>query len=107
MGSNYRKPDTTIFRRPLTHLAHRDNLIPVSKCKKDMKFALNIAQIVVSTILVTTILLQARGTGLGATFGGEGNVYRTKRGLEKMLFRSTIFFAVIFFALALVNVLVP
>ncbi len=72
-----------------------------------MKFVLNIAQIAVSVILVASILLQARGTGLGAAFGGEGNVYRTKRGVEKLLFRSTIFFAVAFFALALVNVLVP
>jgi preprotein translocase subunit SecG len=72
-----------------------------------MKFYLNIAQIVVSVILVTAILLQSRGTGLGATFGGEGNVYRTKRGVEKILFRSTIALAVLFFALALANVLVP
>jgi len=72
-----------------------------------MKFVLNIAQIAVSVILVTSILLQARGTGLGAAFGGEGNVYRTKRGVEKLLFRSTIFFAVAFFALALINALVP
>ena len=72
-----------------------------------MKLALNIAQIVVSVILVVGILLQARGTGLGATFGGDGNVYRTKRGLEKILFRSTIVFAGIFFVLAVANVLVP
>ncbi|OGM01381.1 preprotein translocase subunit SecG [Candidatus Uhrbacteria bacterium RIFOXYC2_FULL_47_19] len=72
-----------------------------------MKLALNIAQIVVSVILVVGILLQARGTGLGATFGGDGNVYRTKRGLEKILFRSTIVFAGLFFILAVANVLVP
>jgi len=73
----------------------------------NMKFFLNIAQIVVSVLLVAAILLQSRGTGLGATFGGEGNVYRTKRGVEKILFRSTIVFAVLFFGLALANVLVP
>ncbi|MEA3249206.1 MAG: preprotein translocase subunit SecG [Patescibacteria group bacterium] len=72
-----------------------------------MKFYLNIAQVVVSVILVTAILLQSRGTGLGATFGGEGNVYRTKRGVEKILFRSTIALSVLFFALALANLLVP
>jgi preprotein translocase subunit SecG len=72
-----------------------------------MKFALNIAQIVVAVILMASILLQARGTGLGAAFGGEGNVYRTKRGMEKLLFRSTIFLAVAFFGLALANILVP
>jgi len=68
---------------------------------------LNIAQIVVAVILMASILLQARGTGLGAAFGGEGNVYRTKRGMEKLLFRSTIFLAVAFFGLALANILVP
>ncbi|MFH2062697.1 MAG: preprotein translocase subunit SecG [bacterium] len=72
-----------------------------------MKLALNIAQIVVSVLLVAGILLQARGTGLGSAFGGEGNVYRTKRGLEKVLFRSTIVFAGLFFVLALANVIVP
>jgi preprotein translocase subunit SecG len=72
-----------------------------------MKTYLNIAQIAVSVLLVTAILLQARGTGLGASFGGEGNVYRTKRGVEKVLFRSTIAFAVIFLGLALATVIVP
>lgn len=72
-----------------------------------MKFFLNIAQIAVSVLLIAAILLQSRGTGLGATFGGEGNVYRTKRGLEKILFRSTIVFAAAFLALALANILVP
>ena len=72
-----------------------------------MEKILAIAQIVVSAILVTTILLQARGSGLGAAFGGEGAVYRTKRGIEKTLFILTIIFGVLFFALGLANVLVP
>jgi len=72
-----------------------------------MEKILGIAQIVVSVILVTTILLQARGSGLGAAFGGEGAVYRTKRGIEKTLFILTIIFGVLFFALGLANVLVP
>lgn len=72
-----------------------------------MKTYLNIAQIAISVLLVTAILLQSRGTGLGASFGGEGNVYRTKRGVEKVLFRSTIAFAVIFLGLALATVVVP
>lgn len=72
-----------------------------------MKTYLNIAQIAVSVLLVAAILLQSRGTGLGATFGGEGNVYRTKRGVEKILFRSTILFAIVFLGLALATVIVP
>lgn len=72
-----------------------------------MQFYLNIAQIAASVLLMACILLQQRGTGLGATFGGDGNIYRTKRGLEKVIFRATIVFAVIFLGLALASVLVP
>ncbi|MBI2640025.1 MAG: preprotein translocase subunit SecG [Candidatus Sungbacteria bacterium] len=71
-----------------------------------MKTTLIIIQIVVSVLLAGTILLQQRGTGLSATFGGEGNIYRTKRGIEKTIFISTIILAVLFFAAALVNVFV-
>ncbi|MFA4845377.1 MAG: preprotein translocase subunit SecG [Patescibacteria group bacterium] len=67
---------------------------------------LNIAQIVLAVLLVAGILLQARGTGLGAAFGGGGNVYRTKRGAEKKLFQLTIVLAILFFGVALVNALV-
>ncbi len=67
---------------------------------------LNIVQIVLATLLVASILLQARGTGLGAAFGGEGNIYRTKRGVERILFYSTIVLAVIFFGVALANVII-
>jgi preprotein translocase subunit SecG len=73
----------------------------------NMKLFLNVAQIVVSVLLVSAILLQSRGTGLGATFGGEGNVYRTKRGVEKILFRGTIALSLIFFGLALANIMIP
>jgi preprotein translocase subunit SecG len=55
---------------------------------------------------MAAILLQQRGTGLSAAFGGEGNVYRTKRGLEKVIFASTIVLAAVFFAAALVNILI-
>lgn len=67
---------------------------------------LNIAQATLAVLLVTSILLQARGAGLGSTFGGEGNVYRTKRGVEKRLFQASIIFAILFFGVALANVLV-
>ena len=72
-----------------------------------MQNYLEIAQIAVSILLITAILLQSRGAGLGATFGGEGNVFRTKRGVEKVLFRSTIVFAVLFLGLAVANVILP
>ncbi|HAO81495.1 MAG TPA: preprotein translocase subunit SecG [Candidatus Veblenbacteria bacterium] len=71
-----------------------------------MERYLQIAQIAVSVLLIISILLQNRGAGLGGIFGGEGNVYRTKRGLEKGLFVSTIIFAIIFFGLAIWNILI-
>ncbi len=70
-----------------------------------MRTAVSVIQIVISVLLVGAILLQQRGTGLSAAFGGEGNVYRTKRGLEKVIFAATIVLAVLFFATALVSIL--
>ncbi|NQU83753.1 MAG: preprotein translocase subunit SecG [Parcubacteria group bacterium] len=67
---------------------------------------LNILQVVVAVLLIVSVLLQARGSGLGSVFGGEGNVYRTKRGFEKLLFTSTIVLAVLFFLTAIANVLI-
>jgi len=44
----------------------------------------------VAAMLITSVLLQNRGTGLGGVFASEANVYRSKRGIEKFLFNSTI-----------------
>lgn len=72
-----------------------------------MQQALAIVQIIISVILVITILLQSRGTGLGAAFGGESNVYRTKRGIEKTLYTMTIVFGILFFVIGLINAIAP
>jgi preprotein translocase subunit SecG len=72
-----------------------------------MKNYLIIAQLVISALLMGGILLQARGSGLGSAFGGEGNVYRTKRGVEKVIFRATIVLAVAFLALSLATIILP
>lgn len=68
-----------------------------------LKTILTVAQVVLPILLIACILLQARGTGLGATFGGEGNIYRTKRGIEKKLFQATIILAILFFGVTLAN----
>ncbi len=65
---------------------------------------LNIAQIILAVLLIVAILLQARGSGMGGVFGGDSNVYLTKRGIEKRLFQATIVIAVLFFLVALANV---
>lgn len=69
-----------------------------------MRTILSVVQITISILLISAILLQQRGTGLSAAFGGEGNIYRTKRGLEKVIFAATIVLAVLFFGLAVVNI---
>ncbi|MFA6228247.1 MAG: preprotein translocase subunit SecG [Patescibacteria group bacterium] len=66
---------------------------------------LDVIQLISAVALVAVILLQNRGTGLGAAFGGEGNVYRTKRGLEQVLFNATIVIAIIFLGVSLLNAL--
>lgn len=70
-----------------------------------MDKTLNIVQIVIAVLLTGSILLQHRGTSLGGAFGGEGNVYRSRRGAEKFLFYATIVLGLVFVALAIVNVL--
>lgn len=64
-----------------------------------------IIQIVSAILLIVSIIVQQRGVGLGAAFGGEGSVYRTKRGVEKGIFIATIIFAAIFFTSALAGVI--
>jgi len=51
---------------------------------------LNIAQVLVSSMLILVILLQAKGSGFGSALGGSSTSFRTRRGLEKTLFQLTI-----------------
>lgn len=60
-----------------------------------------IAQIVVSVLLAVSVLLQNRAEGLGQMFGGGGEIFRTKRGLEKFLYFFTIALIVVLVALSL------
>jgi len=68
---------------------------------------LNIIQIIVSLALIGVVLLQAKGGGLSSIFGGEGSIYRTRRGLEKTLFNFTIALAVLFGIVSLLSVIIP
>ena len=66
------------------------------------------ATTLISAILtIALILLQQRGASLGAGFGSSGELYTTRRGLEKSLFVATIVFAVIFVASILALLLIP
>ncbi|MBI4023175.1 preprotein translocase subunit SecG [Candidatus Berkelbacteria bacterium] len=71
-----------------------------------MAQALTFLQLGLSILLIVTILLQQRGTGLGGAFGGSGTVYRSKRGVEQLLFRSTVAIALLFVLVAMANIAV-
>lgn len=73
------------------------------------KFIMNtltITQLVLAIILIVIVLLQQQGAGLGGAFGGDGNVYRSRRGIERFLFLGTIIVGIAFFAVAIATVLV-
>lgn len=67
---------------------------------------LAVIQTIVAVLLIIAILLQQRGSGLGAAFGGGSNVYRTKRGAERTIFVATIVLIIAFLGLALLNILI-
>lgn len=69
-----------------------------------MDKALLIAQMVLAGLLVLLVLIQPKGVGLGQVFGGEGNVYRTKRGAEKIVYYATIVTAILFAGMAFARV---
>ena len=62
---------------------------------------LQVSQLIIAIAVATSILLQARGTGLSSTFGGESTAYRSRRGLERTLFRLTVILIVLFVAISL------
>jgi len=68
-----------------------------------MQTYLNIAQIVLAAALIVVILFQVRGGGLGGIFGQQSSVYRTRRGVEKILFRLTIVFVVVFLVISVLT----
>lgn len=68
-----------------------------------MRFLL-ILQAILAILLIASILMQNRGSGLGAVFGGDFGGYHTKRGFEKFLFRGSVVLAILFALMALVNI---
>ena len=68
-----------------------------------MDISLEIAEIVIAVALVACILLQSKGSGLGSVFGGDGSVFRTRRGAEKGLFQLTIVLSIAFGLLSILT----
>jgi preprotein translocase subunit SecG len=64
---------------------------------------LGVGQVIVSIALIIAILMQARGTGLSGTFGGDSAVYRSRRGIERRLWQFTIILLVLFVLFSLAS----
>lgn len=73
-----------------------------------MTLYLDLALVVVSVALIVMVLLQSRGAGLGGLGGGDfgGSGYHVRRGVERLIFNITIGLSVLFFVLALLNVVI-
>jgi preprotein translocase subunit SecG len=65
---------------------------------------LNVIQVLISVILISVILLQVKGQGMGNVFGGSSTGFRTRRGLDKTLFQATIVLVVAFILISSLSV---
>jgi len=67
--------------------------------------ALRIVGIIFSVAVILFVLLQTRSAGLGSAFGGSsaGSVFKTRRGIERLVFNLTIIFIVLFALFALLS----
>lgn len=73
-----------------------------------MKNAILLIQIILAVVLMICILLQTKGNGFSGSFTGDSSsVYRTRRGVEKTLFRFTIGLAIAFCLVAILASLLP
>lgn len=63
---------------------------------------LNIVQVVVSILLIVAIMLQAPEGGLSPVFGGGGEMFRSRRNVEKLLVVATIVLSVILAVVSLI-----
>ena len=68
-----------------------------------MQDFLTILETIIAVVLVIVILMQVRGQG-GGVFGSAQTTFRTRRGVERSLFRFTIILAAVFVVVALVSV---
>lgn len=68
---------------------------------------LRIVTVVSAILMIVAILLQQRGASLGAGFGSSGELFTTRRGVDKNLYDLTIFLAVIFVLSILAGLILP
>ena len=63
-----------------------------------------VAIMILAVSLIAIVLIQAQDAGLGSMFGGDNSMYRTRRGLENVVFNVTIGLAAAFMLLSLLTV---
>ena len=66
----------------------------------ELRDFLSLAQILVSTLLIALVLLQVRGTGIGAALGGQDASFRTRRGMQRSMHRLTILVVLSFLSIS-------
>ena len=74
---------------------------------KNIDSILQIVTIVSAVLMIFAILLQQRGASLGAGFGSSGELFTTRRGIDKNLFEVTIILSVIFVLSILAGLILP
>jgi len=68
-----------------------------------LDFALDLAIVVVSIMLMAVILMQSKGSGFSGAFGGDtSSIYRTRRGFERTLYNFTIGIGLVFVVLSII-----
>lgn len=68
-----------------------------------MKNIFLVANIVSSIVIVVLILLQGKGAGLGSAWGGGGEYFQTRRGVEKVTLRLSVAMIAVFVIISVVN----
>lgn len=71
-----------------------------------MKNILLLINIILSVVVSILILIQGRGAGLGSAWGGGGETFQTRRGIEKFTLRLTVILIIVFFIVSVVNLFV-
>lgn len=68
-----------------------------------MKNILLFANMISAILIIILILIQGKGAGLGSAWGGGGEMFQTRRGVEKLTLRLTVIMIVIFFIISILN----
>lgn len=68
-----------------------------------MKDFILILNILLSIAIVILILVQGRGGGLGSAWGGGGEAFQTRRGVEKLTLRLSTILIILFVIVSVVN----